>query len=158
MDNSNLPMKVGEKSLTKDLKKAGIKTAKILGSLTATLGFSGALFLSVAVAPVLAIPSVIGVGISAQKLLNNTMYKSYKDLAFVTKESKGNTKIAQDITRVDLTSKMKNMNNIEKVAFMQLQTLVGLTKFNAKDKNGQDMAFETDTHGLIEKHLENCKN
>ena len=151
MENSNLPMKVGDKSLTKNLKRIGIKTAKILGSSAAIVGFLGAFGLSVAFAPVLTIPSAIAVGVSAQKLLNNTKYKSYKDLAFVTREHNGKVTIGEDITRLDLTTKMRNMSNIEKVAFMQLQTLVGLTKFDAKDKNGEDLTFETKTHGINQK-------
>ncbi len=151
MDKSNLPVVMGERNLTQTLKKSGIKAIKIAASSLGLLAFSAGFAASTIAMPVLAVPSMIAAIFSAQKLLNNTKYKSYKDLAFITGKHNGKTKIYQDVTRVDLTAKMKGMANIEKIAFMQLQTIIGLTKFNQLDKKGNEIIFETDSHRVNQK-------
>lgn len=88
---------------------------------------------------------------ATQKFLNNTLYKSYKDLAFIARKVKGNVKIYQDVVRPDLFSKLKGLDTREKLGFLQLQALVGMTKFDAVDKKGRPITLETDSHGIIRK-------
>lgn len=75
-------------------------------------------------APIFTIPAV-AVGLyAAQKFANNTIYKSYKDLAFVVKRKGKNMKIYQDAVRPDLLREMAGLDKREKYGFLQLQALV----------------------------------
>lgn len=73
-------------------------------------------------------PLVIPVGLitlyTSQKLLNNTLYKSYKDLAFIVRKSGKNQKIFQDVMRPDLLKKTMGLDKRQKLGFLQLQALV----------------------------------
>ena len=77
------------------------------------------------------------------------MYRSFKDLAFVARKNGQNMKIYQDALRLDIFAKVKDLDTREKLGFLQLQALVGLTKFDAKDKQGRPLTLETDSHGII---------
>lgn len=146
MEQNNLPVPI-KNTLPAQVKKTAGKVGKIVGYTVATLGVAT---LAGAV-PVLALPA-IGVGVyTAQKLLNETYYKSYKDLAFITRKSGKNIKIFQDILRPDILSQMRGLKNIEKLGFMQMQAIVGMSKFDGRDKQGNPITLETDTHGIVRK-------
>lgn len=148
--NSNLPM-VKKNTLPEKLKKSVIKTSKVIGSAT-TFGASAiALIASVGIAPVLTLPFGAVTIYTAQKFLNNTMYKSFKDLAFIARKHHGNMKIYQDVARPDLFNKLRGLDDRQKLGFLQLQALVGMTKFDLEDKKGNPITIETDSHGIIRK-------
>lgn len=125
------------------LKKAG----KIAGY---TLGLTG-LCAIVVVIPPLAVPALITAMYPSQKLLNETLYTSYPDLAFILKKHGKKQKIYQDIVRPDILKELRGLTNIEKAGFLQLQAIVGMSKASGKDKNGNPITFETDSHGIIQK-------
>lgn len=150
--NNNLP--VPKKSnFISNLQNASLKVAKVLCSSLATVGFGMLTMGSIAMFWPLAIPSTAAFAFSAQKLLNNTLYKSYKDLAFITRKNKGNMKIFQDILRPDIFKHIRGLTDIEKAGFMQLQAIVGMSKFSNIDKDGNPIKFETDSHGITQKTL-----
>ena len=60
-------------------------------------------------------------------------------------------KIYQDAVRPDLFSKLKGLDTREKLGFLQLQALVGMTKFDSVDKKGRPITLETDSHGIVRK-------
>ncbi len=83
-----------------------------------------ALTASIFAFPPLAIPAA-GLSIyTSQKFLNNTLYKSYKDLAFIARRKGDRMKIYQDVTRPDIFSKIRGLDVREKVGFLQLQAIV----------------------------------
>lgn len=151
MNENNLPVKVGKKDIINSIKNTGIKSLKIFSSSLGVAAFSTATVASAVMLPILVVPSLIGGVFCAQALLNNTINRSFKDLAFITSNHKGKTKIYQDVTRVDLTSKMKGFSNVEKAAFMQMQAIIGLSKFPVHDRKGREIVYETDTHGINQK-------
>lgn len=149
---SNLPVK-SNGNLPVKIKSSIKKSAKILGYSAVVLALAGvAVF-----APVLAIPSVLGMGYGVQKIFNSTVYKSYPDLALLARHSGKNIKIVQDAFRPDLLKHLLKLPNREKAGFMQLQTLVGLSKMPYLDENGVPFSFETDSHGVIRKSLMNLQ-
>lgn len=149
---SNLPVK-SNGNLPVKIKSSIKKSAKILGYSAGVLALAGvAVF-----APVLAIPSVLCMGYGVQKIFNSTVYKSYPDLAFLARHSGKNIKIVQDAFRPDLLKYLLKLPNREKAGFMQLQTLVGLSKMPYLDENGVPFSFETDSHGVIRKSLMNLQ-
>ena len=149
---SNLPVK-SNGNLPAKIKSSIKKSAKILGYSAVVLALAGvAVF-----APVLAIPSVLGMGYGVQKILNSTVYKSYPDLALLARHSGKNIKIVQDAFKPDLLKHLLKLPNREKAGFMQLQTLVGLSKMPYLDENGVPFSFETDSHGVIRKSLMNLQ-
>jgi len=146
MEKSNLPVPV-EKNLPAKVKKGFVKVGKVVGYSAAMFGMLG-----VGVAfPILLAPATIGALYPAQKLLNETLYKAYPDLAFVLKKHGKNMKIYQDIVRPDILSEMKGLSDIEKAGFLQLQAIVGLSKESGFDKKGNPITYETDTHGVVQK-------
>lgn len=151
MEKKNLPVKVEKKYLVEDIKNKAKKGAKILGSTLGLAGCSIATAISAGFAPILIAPALIGGAFCAQKLLNNTVNKTFKDLAFITAKHGKSIKIFQDATRFDITSKMRGFSNIEKAAFMQMQTIIGVSKFPSHDKYGNEIVYETDTHGINQK-------
>lgn len=124
---------------------------KIAGSALAfsasTIGFVA----SAAMMPVLTLPIGALELYTAQKLLNNTIYKSYKDLAFIAKKHGPNMKIYQDVVRPDILSILMGLDDRQKLGFLQLQALVGMTKFDTLGKDGSPITLETDSHGIIRK-------
>lgn len=149
---SNLPVK-SNGNLPVKIKSSIKKSAKILGYSAVVLALAGvAVF-----APVLAIPSVLGMGYGVQKILNSTVYKSYPDLALLARHSGKNIKIVQDAFKPDLLKHLLKLPNREKAGFMQLQTLIGLSKMPYLDENGVPFSFETDSHGVIRKSLMNLQ-
>lgn len=115
------------------------------------MGSTVALCGSMAFMPALALP-MLGLSLyTAQKFLNETMYTSYKDLAFIVRKKGQNMKIYQDAVRPDLFREIQKLDSREKLGFLQLQALVGLTKFDGLNKNGNPITLETDSHGPIRK-------
>ncbi len=149
---SNLPVK-SNGNLPAKIKSSIKKSAKILGYSASVLALAGV----TALVPVLALPSVLGMGYSLQKILNSTVYKSYPDLALLARHSGKNIKIVQDAFRPDLLKHLLKLPNREKAGFMQLQSLVGVSKMPYLDKNGVPLSFETDSHGVIRKSLMNLQ-
>lgn len=60
-------------------------------------------------------------------------------------------KIYQDVVRPDIFKLIKGLDKREKLGFLQLQALVGMTKFDSVDKKGRPVTLETDSHGIIRK-------
>lgn len=150
MPNNNLPV-VKKSNLPNIIKKSVIKTGKILGFSSLTGINAIAFVLGCSSFPILILPSAAGLLYSSQKLLNETLYKSHKDVAFISRKQNGNIKIYQDVIRPDITHKLRNMTEIEKAAFMQLQAIVGISKLNRTDKNGEPIQYETDSHSIVQK-------
>lgn len=150
---NNLPVPV-ERNLPAKIKKAAVKTGKILGYSAAFLGLT---IVSAAIPPLI-VPAMITALYPAQKLLNETIYTSYPDLAFVLRKQKGAMKIYQDVVRPDILKEMRGLTNIEKAGFLQLQAIVGMSKTNGKDKNGNPIQFETDSHGIIRKAFQTLED
>ncbi len=99
--------------------------------------------------PPLAIPLAAIELYAAQTVLNNTKYKSFKDLAFVAGKKGKNIKIYQDVVRPDISKQIIGLDKREKLGFLQLQALVGMTKFDELDRKGNPQTIETDSHGII---------
>lgn len=152
MENRNLPI-IKENNLPQKIKKQLVKYSKIVGTslaLATSLIASGA---SAVFFPVLT-PAFIGTTIySYKKFRDNTGY-AFKDLAFVGKNKKGTIKIEQDLLRPDIYRLLKGLDNREKLGFLQLQALVGMTKFDINDKQGKPITLETDSHGIIRNTLQ----
>ena len=99
--------------------------------------------------PPLAIPLAAIELYAAQTVLNNTKYKSFEDLAFVAGKKGKNIKIYQDVVRPDISKQIIGLDKREKLGFLQLQALVGMTKFDELDRKGNPQTIETDSHGII---------
>ena len=151
MAKTDLPVVTGSRSIIENIKRVGTKSAKILGHGAAFLGLTAAMGISTALFPVLVPPTFIGAIIQGQRLANNTIYKGYKDLSFITSKKGNNILISQDVTRYDLTAKMKGMNNGEKAAFMQLQAIIGVSKFKPYNSKGEEHTFQTFSHRINQK-------
>ena len=125
------------------------KRGKILGS-SLIFGTSTIAFVASATTfPWLSLP-LLGTSLyTGQKVLNNTLYKSFKDLAFVARKKGNNMYIEQDVLRPDIFRLVRGLDTREKLGFLQLQTLIGMTKFDANDKNGNPLTLETISHGMV---------
>ena len=118
--------------------------------LTAVFGIATAV--SVATMPIFAIPALAGLAYNAQRLINNTRYKTHKDLAFIIRKGiNNNVDIFQDWTRTDITREIKEYSDIEKAGFMQLQAIIGMSKFQREDKKGNLLKYSTYSHGITRK-------
>lgn len=145
MENSNLPV-VQKNTLPAKIKKSlssRAGKAAIFGSLTV---LSAGLLYSAAFLSPIGLPAF---AYSALGLAKNTVLRSFKDLAFVVRNKKDSIKISQDTTRMDLMTKLIGKSRSEKVAFMQLQAIVGLSKINSLPENLKGKRIETDTHGIV---------
>lgn len=105
-----------------------------------------------ALIPVVSIPSAVLAMFPTQKLINETLYKSYPDLMLVTQKGK-TVKIHEDETRLDIIKELRGLDNTQKAGFLSLQTIVGLTKMGELDKSGEPLTFETTTHGVVRRTL-----
>lgn len=148
--STNLPIPISKQSLT-NVKHFAIKSGKMLGSCLSFTGFSALFMGSIVVAPLLTLPIGVGLAFSAQKLLNNTLYQSHKDLTFIVHRFGKNRTIAQDVLRPDISKELSKLDSLEKVGFMQLQALVGLSKFDHTDKKGNPITYRTLSHGITRK-------
>ena len=141
-----------EQSKLPIIKDVASKVGTVTKYSLLTAGFGIVTVASIATIPVLAVPALAGLAYNGQKLLNNTMYKGHKDLAFVTRRGNNNTvKIFQDWTRSDITRNIRDYSNIEKAGFMQLQAIIGLSKFEREDKKGNELTYSTVSHGITRK-------
>jgi len=158
MDNkNNLPIEV-KNNLPAKIKKAGLKALKVTGLGLASLGLGAAFLGTFAIAPLLSIPTLAAFAYTGQKFLTNTLFKNYKDLAFVTKKHGENIKIYQDIIRPDIIKEVSKLNSREKLGFMQLQAIVGMSKFASQNFKGINPTFETDTHSILQKTFKNLES
>ena len=155
--NDNLPV-VQKSNLPANIKKGAIKLGKIVGHSVLFGASSTALVLGIAAFPILIPPAFLASLYTSQKLLNETIYQSHKDVAFITGKHNGNVKIYQDVVRPDITLQLRGMSPIEKAAFMQLQAIVGISKLNRIDKKGNTIQFETDTHSVVQKAIKKLES
>lgn len=143
---NNLPMTINQNNkISKKIKNTISKSGKIAG-------YSLALLIGTVIGitmPVLALPAVAGVAYSGQKLLNNTIFKSYKDLSLITAKNKSSTKIYQDPFRIDILKVVNKLTDKEKAGFLQMQTILGLGRLDKLDKRGNRRLYKTDTHGIV---------
>lgn len=154
MGNSNLPV-IQKNTLPAESKKvisSRAGKAVIFGGLTALS--AGLLYSATFLAPI-GLP-VFAYG--ALGLAKNSILRSYKDLAFVVRNKKDSVKISQDPTRIDLMSKLIGKSKSEKVAFMQLQAIVGLSKINSLPENLRFKRIETDTHDIVSSTFRKLSN
>ena len=146
----NLPIPINQNNkISKKIKNTITKTGKIAGYSLVLLGITA---IGVTM-PILALPAVAGAAYTGQKLLNNTMYKSNKDLVLITKEGKNSTKIYQDPFRIDILKTVSKLTDAEKAGFLQMQTILGIGRLENLDKKGYQKQYETDTHGIVRKTL-----
>lgn len=144
--NNSLPTKIKDYLSTRSGKSkafAGLTALSVAGITT-----SFALPVGVA-SSLIAIPSLASLSYSGLKLAKNTILQSYKDLAFVIRNKKDSIKISQDPSRLDLMRHLIGKSKSEKLAFMQLQAIVGLSKIDSLPTEFQNKKVETDTHGVI---------
>ena len=129
---SDLPVVVKDKGISKSVKyktydafRRGAKiaggTAAFLGGMVITAGIGGP------------IAGTLGTGIAVYSFTRagiNVLNKTEPGLLFVSKKKilKNEIKINQS-SRIDLTTKMRGYNQIEKAAMMTLQSLIGLSRF-----------------------------
>lgn len=145
MGNSNLPV-IQKNILPAELKKViSSRAGKAVIFLGLTALSAGLLYSATFLAPI-GLP-VFAYG--ALGLAKNSILRSYKDLAFVVRNKKDSVKISQDPTRIDLMAKLIGKSKSEKVAFMQLQAIVGLSKINSLPENLRFKRIETNTHGIV---------
>ena len=151
-NNTKLPIPVNQKQI--EMKQKLVKVGKALGWSAATLGIATTFIGAFAVSPLLAMPALGGVYFVGKKMLNNTIYESFKDVAFVLRKNRNTAKIFQDESRIDIYNKMLGFNNREKAAFLQLQGLVGLSKCEQLAKNGKPIIYQTISHRPVISILE----
>lgn len=148
-NNSNLPIKVENNKIINQIAKKIPRFAKFTGYSLATLLLGvGGVGIALNTIPIMTIPAILLAAKTGQKALNNSLYTEYKDLAFVTKKNGNDITIAQDTTNIKILSKLKGLNDIQKAGFMQLQALVGLSKYEPRDRKGIQNNFQTITHSV----------
>ena len=159
MENSNNNLPVVQKNiLPANIKHKISKIGKILGLSSSTALLLGTSVISAALFSPLVVPSTLALLYSAQKLLNQTVYTSHKDIAFITRKVNDNVKIFQDVSKISLNHRIMKMSQIDKTAFIQLQAIVGMSKLGGLDKKGNPVCFETDTHTVVRKTLKKLAN
>lgn len=72
-------------------------------------------------------------------------------MAFIARKNKDSIKIYQDVLRPDIYKLLAELDKRQKLGFLQLQTLVGMTKFDSNTNNGNPIIIQTDSHGIIRK-------
>lgn len=143
---------VSQTRLPAKTKETLQKIGKISKHTLLALGFEAAAMVSYVFFPIALPPTVAGFVYHAQKVINNTVYKSEKDLAFITRKGRNNTiKIFQDWTRNDIAKEIKNFSDIEKAAFLELQAIIGVSRMQPKNKNGETIQYATRSHGPVRK-------
>ena len=158
MENkSNLPIEINNNKLTKKIKSAGINSLKFAGLSLAVLGSAAAFVGALTFSPILLPPTILLAAYTGQKVLNHTQFKSYKDLDFIIKKHKGNYKIFQDLFRPAMLKEFSKLNQKQKVGLMQLQAIVGISKFQSGKLSANNPTFETDTHSLLQKTFKNLE-
>jgi hypothetical protein len=171
-NKTNALVKVEEKSLVQIGKRKlpkivdGVKRiGKIAG--LGSLSFLGLGAVALGNLPVATIGGIIAIG-TGGRAIQNTLYKTEPSLMFISKNRNGEKQIFQDV-RLNLASKMKDYNAIEKGGMMALQTLVGFSRYkeNLKDSDyeiGENdekiycQNISTVTHGINLKTLKMIEN
>lgn len=164
----NLPIEVKSKTLLADYPVVG-KTLDSLRRGTAILGSAATMFvgLGVTVAPIPG-AAILGYGVfgaGLARFTQNVTLKTEPTLLFGSKKQGDEIGIYQDLLDFGTSSRMIGYDDIEKMAMMGIQTLVGFSRYkqNLKDtpfevdENGQKIysqKFATLTHGI---NLENLK-
>ena len=164
----NLPIEVKEKAMLADYPMIG-KTWDSLKRATAILGSSvtmiAGLGLTVVPFPGSAILGYGVFGAGLARFAQNVTLKTEPTLLFGSKKQGDEIGIYQDLLDFGTSSRMIGYDNLEKMAMMGIQTLVGFSRYkqNLKDtpfeidENGQKIysqKFATLTHGI---NLENIK-
>ena len=150
--NSSLIIK--ENGLPQRVKKRIIKTTKALGYGAMFIGSTMIGIAGVTILPIIIVPSIIGTIYGAFEFANEIIYKTHKDVSFkIKKQINGNRNISQDPFRFDLISKTKDMSLREKIAFLQLQAIVGISKLDKLDRNGNSVIYQTLSHSFIRQTL-----
>ena len=164
----NLPIEVKPKAMLADYPIIG-KTWDSLKRATAILGSSVTMVAGLGLT-VVPFPgsAVLGYGIfgaGLARFAQNVTLKTEPTLLFGTKKQGDEIGIYQDLMDIGTSSRMIGYDNLEKMAMMGVQTLVGFSRYkqNLKDtpfeidENGQKIysqKFSTLTHGI---NLENIK-
>ena len=152
MENKSiLPIEIKKNKLPEKIKNATMNGLKFAGLSLAVLGSSGAFIGALAFSPILLPPTILLAAYTGQKVLNHTQFKSYKDLDFIIKKHNGNYKIFQDFFRPSMLKEFSKLNQKEKIGLMQLQAIVGISKFQSDKLSADNPTFETDTHSLLQK-------
>ena len=146
--SNNLPMKVSNQNkLISNIKtnvtrlfKATGYSALLLGTIVASMSM-----------PALIIPAIPIIGYTSQKVLNNTVFKTYKDIPFVVRKTKKSTNIHQDPYRLDVLRNIHDLSSIEKAGFMQIQAIIGLSRLESQNNKGMPIKYQTDSHGITRK-------
>ena len=164
----NLPIEVKPKAMLADYPIIG-KTWDSLKRATAILGSSvtmvAGLGLTVVPFPGSAVLGYGVFGAGLARFAQNVTLKTEPTLLFGTKKQGDEIGIYQDLMDIGTSSRMIGYDNLEKMAMMGVQTLVGFSRYkqNLKDtpfeidENGQKIysqKFSTLTHGI---NLENIK-
>jgi len=120
-----------------------------MGYALAFAGSTVALVASAQMLPILIPPFLAAEFYTVTKLA----FKEYKDSPFVTMKQGKYTKVYQSVFRPDLINEMRGLDTREKLGYLQLQTLIGISKFDNKDKKGNPITLRTQSHGVIVKTL-----
>lgn len=115
--------------------------------------------------------------ISGFMTINNIRFKKQKDLMFTERKDTKSKEIIieQDITRIDLMTKIKELNQLEKAGVMIVQTLVGFQRYQKEFNNKKEklqmtplketgtilvypQIFSMHTHGLNIKVLQSLED
>lgn len=142
---NNLPDKI-----RRGIGKFGKITGRSIAFMASIIAMAGG---TIAFPP-LVIPTGALALYTSQRLLNETLYKSYKDIAFIARRHGKNMKIYQDVLRPDIFTETRQMDVREKLGFLQLQTIAGMSKFGSLDEKGKPLTLETDTHGMVRKTIQ----
>ena len=152
--NKNNSLIIKENRLPQRVKKRIIKATKALGYGTMFIGSTMIGIAGITILPIIIIPSIIGTIYGTYKFVNEAIYKTHKDVSFKIKNKiNGNRSISQDLFRFDIISKTKDMSLREKVAFLQLQAIVGISKLDKLDRSGNSLTYETLSHSFIRETL-----
>lgn len=120
------------------------ETVAIIAGMSALLSVSPAFLL---ISPIACFPAV-------KFLKDANIWKGQKDISFIAMHKGKNCySLGQDVTMLHLISKMRGLTEIEKLGFMQLQTLIGIANLNDKSEKGETIKYKTITHSANLKTL-----
>lgn len=120
-----------------------------MGRALAFTGSTIALVASAQMLPILIPPLLVAEFYTATKLA----FKEYKDSPFITMKQGKYTKVYQSVFRPELINEMRELDTREKLGYLQMQTLIGISKFDNKDRRGKPITLRTESHGVIVKTL-----
>lgn len=157
----NNSLKVISNKLVPKIVDGTKRTLKILS--WGSVAFLGLGALAIGNVPVATVGLITSLGASF-RTFQNMLYKTEPSLMFMSKVKGGERQIFQDV-RLNLASKMKDYNAVEKGGMMALQTLVGFSRWKENLKysdfeigeNGEKIYLQkisTVTHGINLKTLQ----